>query len=107
MKITGLEEGRAEEVWESAGEIVRGGDVKNTGYIHALEGIVSGLDSDRGQTLPRKIAEGKYTKEELEETKEQMERRSSQEFRPEGERSFYKAWSDILLPLIEKGEGSE
>ncbi|KXA92716.1 hypothetical protein AKJ65_07145 [candidate division MSBL1 archaeon SCGC-AAA259E19] len=50
----------------------------------SLEGVVSGLDSDRELTLPRKIAEGKYTEKKLEEIKEQMKRRASQEFRRRG-----------------------
>ncbi|KXA89490.1 hypothetical protein AKJ62_03050 [candidate division MSBL1 archaeon SCGC-AAA259D14] len=104
VKIPGLREGKAKKVSKSAREIVQDVGESAQGYIQALEGIVSGLEPDRELTLPRKIAEGKCSREELEKIREQMERRASQEFRPTGERKYDEAWVEFLRALIETEE---
>lgn len=107
VKVPGLREGKAKEVSESAEEILRDAGGSGHGYIHALNGIISGLDPEEEHTLPRRISEGFYSVEELEKIKSQMEDRASEQFRPSEERRFNEAWSDILTALIEIEENDE
>lgn len=69
------------------------------GYRHALEGIIQTLEEERLLTMPQKISEGKYPKNELKNIKEEMQARATHEFRPANERGFNRAWSDILEAL--------
>lgn len=88
---------------EMFGKIVQGKmeDEVWEGYHRALGGMVSGLESGNDLTLARQIADGKYSREELEDLKKEMEEKSAQEFRPPDERGFNDAWSDVLQVLTE------
>lgn len=71
------------------------------GYRDALEGILEALSSDNNLNLPNQIEEGKFSIENLESIREEMEERSSQEFRPEYELGYSSAWSDVLQVITE------
>lgn len=71
------------------------------GYHRALEGIVVALNSDNDLTLPQQIATEKISLEKLEDLKEKMEERASQDFRSEDERGYNDAWSTVLQVIIE------
>lgn len=107
VEVPGLEDGRAKEVKEGAREILEEASEDVQGYIHALEGVLSSLKSDRSLTLPQKIAKDDYPLEKLKKRKEEMEGRASQDFRPPNERGYYEAWKDLLAAAIEKEKASE
>ncbi len=67
----------------------------------ALKGIVEALNSENDLTLPKQIAEDKFSTEKLEALREEVEERSSQEFRPEDEQGYNSAWSDVLQVITE------
>ncbi|KXB04398.1 hypothetical protein AKJ49_02140 [candidate division MSBL1 archaeon SCGC-AAA382A03] len=69
------------------------------GYRHALEGVLTALESDRVLTLPNKISAEKYSKEKLEEIRKEMKSRALHDFRPAEEKGFNEAWADILEAL--------
>lgn len=91
---------RAEEMYD---KIVQGNMNVGIweGYQRALGGMVKALDSDNKLTLPSQISEEKFSIEKLRKLKGEMEGRSSQKFRPENDRGFNAAWSDILKVITE------
>ncbi len=94
-KIPNIGEKGAQKIINSAKDHMKE-EMRIDGYRRALQGILATLDSDRVLTLPRKISEGKYSKEELETIKKEMETRASHKFRPEEERGFNEAWRDLI-----------
>lgn len=101
-----IRDGKIDKAEEMLEKIVQGNMRVNVwkGYHRALEGAAESLDSDDDLTLPRQIAGGKVSLDKLEEFQEDMEVKSSQEFRSENERGFNSAWADILQVIIEDAE---
>lgn len=98
--VPGLREGKAEETLEFARKYLEESG-KGIGYKQALNGVIVALDSDHELTLPQKIAEEKYSRDELEEIRDEMDTRADQDFRPEDEKGFSQAWADILEALLD------
>lgn len=98
-----VRDGDIDEAEEMFDKIVQGNMKVNVweGYRRALEGIIEALDSDNDLTLPRQIAQGKFSLEKLEKLRGEMEDKSSQEFRPEDEQGYNSAWSDVLQVITE------
>lgn len=98
-----IRDGKTDKAEEMLENIVQGNMKVNIwrGYRRALEGAVEALDSDEELTLPRQMAEDKFSLEKLETIQEEMESKSSQEFRSESERGFNSAWADILQVIVE------
>lgn len=76
------------------------------GYRLALQGMVAALETGDELTLIRRIVDGKCLRENIQELIRQMRDKTSQEFRPEDERGFSKAWMDVLQILLEKLEST-
>ncbi|KXA89630.1 hypothetical protein AKJ57_05075 [candidate division MSBL1 archaeon SCGC-AAA259A05] len=98
VKVPCLEKGKAKEVLDSGKELQ--GSIQ--GYRRAMEGTVSALDSERDLTLIRKIADGEFTEEKLEEIQKEMKTKATQDFRPSDERGFSEAWVDILEVILKE-----
>lgn len=98
-----VQKGDVDKAKEMLDKIVQGNMKVNVweGYQGALKGIVEALDSDNDLTLPQQISEDKFSMEKLENLREEVEERSSQEFRPEDEKGYNSAWSDVLQVIIE------
>ncbi|MBS3815135.1 MAG: hypothetical protein KGY45_01080 [Hadesarchaea archaeon] len=92
-----------DKVQEMYDKIVQGNmdDEVWEGYHMALEGMVESLESGEELTLPRQIANDKYSKDRLEEISKEMENRATQEFRTPQEKGFNKAWADVLKVITE------
>lgn len=91
---------KAQEMYE---KIVQGNmdDGLWEGYQTALKGMIEALDSGDDLTLPRQIADEKYSKKRLKKIRKEMESRASQEFRAADERGFNMAWADVLKVMLE------
>ncbi|KXA99134.1 hypothetical protein AKJ45_00535 [candidate division MSBL1 archaeon SCGC-AAA261F19] len=98
-----LRDGNLGKAKEMSDRIVQGDlDAKVwEGYHMALEGMISGLEAGNDLALIRQIADGKYSKKELEDLKKKMEQKSAQKFIPPDERGFNDAWADVLQVMIE------
>lgn len=98
-----LRDGNIGKAKEMLDKIVQGklDDDVWEGYHMALDGMVSGLEAGNDLALIRQIADGKYSKKELEGLKKEMEEKSAQKFISPGERGFNDAWADVLQVMIE------
>ncbi|MFP4005753.1 MAG: helix-hairpin-helix domain-containing protein [Candidatus Hadarchaeia archaeon] len=108
IKIPCLREGKAKKLSKSAEKIIEKSNAGGSGYIKALEGILNGLDSNHELTLSQEISENKHSEKKLENIRERMKERSSQEFRPAEERSYNEAWVEVITAIIElkRSEGN-
>lgn len=97
-KIPKVGKESAKEILNAARKIW-GKEERIEGYRRALKGALKGLKSDRVLTYARRIAEDRYSDEQLKEFKKEMKERSSQEFRPPDERGYCEGWADILEAL--------
>lgn len=98
-----VRDGDIDKAEEMLDKIVQG-DLKPgvwEGYRKALRGMVEALTSGDELTLPRQIAGDNFSIEKLKDIREEMRGRYSQNFRPEYERGFNKAWSDVLEVITE------
>ncbi len=66
------------------------------GYLLALNGIISSVDTNDVQTLAYKLAEQKLSKSEIKEALADSKRIVDQSFRPDFERGYELAWIDLL-----------
>lgn len=108
VTIPGMGEGRAKEVKQSARDLARevGGDTQ--GYRRALKGLIEGLDDERSLSLSHKVADGKYNLEKLKEIRKEIDKKTSQTFRPPNEISYFEALSEFLDAVMElKQESNE
>ncbi|MGC8816262.1 MAG: hypothetical protein ACP5PX_00365 [Candidatus Hadarchaeum sp.] len=72
------------------------------GYLLALQGMVSALESGGELAAINKVLEKKYSGEQIAEIISETRSRIAQKFRPADERGFNTAWVDILSELSVK-----
>lgn len=98
-----VRDGKKHEAEEMFEKIVQGRmeDSVWEGYHRALKGMIEGLNSDNDLTLPKQIADDNLSMEKLEKLWIEMDEMSSQKFRPENERGYTAAWSDVLQVVVE------
>jgi len=102
-------EKNAKNAREKLEEICQGLDLTGEfwrGYRLALQGMVAALETGDELTLIRRIVDGKCPRENIQEFIRQTRDKISQEFRPEDERGFSKAWIDVLQIFLEKLESA-
>jgi len=80
-------------------EINRGLDLNDEfwkGYRLALYGMIAALEAGDELTVIRRIINGGYTQQSIQELLNQTKARLSNAFRPKDERGFNTAWVDVL-----------
>lgn len=70
------------------------------GYRLALHGIVAAIEAGDELMVIRRILEGRYPRENIQELIKQMNDRLSNAFRPKDERGFNTAWVDVLQIIL-------
>ena len=75
------------------------GDESDRGYLLALQGMVSALESGGDLSAINKILEKKYDHEKVSELIRGTKARLSQKFRPKDEQGFNAAWVNFLSEL--------
>jgi len=84
---------------EKLEEINRGLDPNDEfwkGYRLALHGIIAALEAGDELTVIRRIVNGGYARQQIQELHNQVNARLSDAFRPKDERGFDTAWVDVL-----------
>lgn len=66
------------------------------GYCLALHGMIAALEAGDELTVIRRIVNGGYTQQGIQELLNQAKARLSDAFRPKDERGFNTAWVDVL-----------
>ena len=66
------------------------------GYLLALQGMVAALEAGTEQAVIKKLVNGGYGKERVEELIKEAKRRLSQKFRHKDERGFDTAWVEVI-----------
>lgn len=92
---------RAKEVLEI---INRGLDLDDEfwkGYRLALHGMTAALEAGDELTVIRRIINGGYTQQSIQELLNQAKARISDSFRPKDERGFNTAWVDVLQIFLQ------
>lgn len=87
---------KAKEVLEV---INRGLDLNDEfwkGYRLALQGMIAALETGDELTVIRRIINGGYTRQDIQELLNQANARLSNAFRPKDEQGFNTAWVDVL-----------
>ncbi|MBC7219148.1 MAG: hypothetical protein H5T49_03320 [Hadesarchaea archaeon] len=82
------------------------GDEFMRGYLLALQGMISALESGGELSTINKVLEKKYSNEQIAEIINEARGRTSQKFRPADERGFDTAWVDVLSELSVKDHES-
>jgi len=90
---------RAREWLELNRSEINAGDEFLKGYLLALQGMVSALESGGELSAINKVLEKKYSREQIAELIRETRDRISQKFRPEDEHGFDTAWIDVLNEL--------
>jgi len=70
------------------------------GYLTALEGMVSAVESGDDLTLLKQIANSPKPREKIEQYLAEMQTRVSQDFRPREEIGYNTAWVEVLQAFI-------
>jgi hypothetical protein len=91
---------KAREWLEQNKATLNQGDESGRGYLLALQGMVSALESGGDLSTVNKILEKKYDHEKVSELVRSTKARLSQKFRPKDERGFDAAWVDFLNELF-------
>jgi len=84
---------------EKLEEINRGLDPNDEfwkGYRLALHGMIAAIEAGDELTVIRRILNGGYTRQHIQELLNQANARLSDVFRPKDERGFDTAWVDVL-----------
>jgi hypothetical protein len=89
----------AREWLEANQNQLRSGDEFTRGYLLALQGMVSALESGSELATVNKVLEGKYSAEQIAEIIREAKNRISQKFRPRDEQGFDTAWVEVLNEL--------
>ena len=74
-------------------------DESSWGYLLALQGMVSALETGGELSALSKILEKKYTQEQMAELMKEAKSKASQKFRTKDEQGFNAAWMDFLNEL--------
>ncbi|WP_048150445.1 hypothetical protein [Palaeococcus ferrophilus] len=76
-----------------------GEDEWGKGYDRAIEGFLSALKDNEGDSLIFKLI-NEFEREKASELKEHFERLASQEFRDEYEKGYFTAWAELLKAYL-------
>ncbi|MEM4202215.1 MAG: hypothetical protein QW786_03305 [Candidatus Hadarchaeum sp.] len=96
----------AKEWLEAALSMTNSGDEFARGYLLALEGMVSAMESGGELSTINKVLEKNYSSEQIAEIISEAKTRIAQKFRPTDERGFDTAWIDVLNELCAKSPES-
>ena len=66
------------------------------GYLLALQGMVVALEAGAEQAVIKRLVNGEYGKERVEELIKEARRRLSRKFRHKDERGFDTAWIEVI-----------
>lgn len=69
------------------------------GYLLALQGMISALESSNELSAITKLLDKKYEPKQVAQLVREAKARISQKFRPDDERGFDAAWVDVLRTL--------
>ncbi|MGQ9788111.1 MAG: hypothetical protein ACUVQM_02180 [Candidatus Hadarchaeaceae archaeon] len=94
----------AREWLEESRNKINAGDGFMRGYLLALQGMVSALESGGELSTINKVLEKKYSNEQIAEIINEAKGRISQKFRAADERGFDTAWIDVLSELAKNHE---
>jgi len=94
---------------EKLEEINRGLDPNDEfwkGYRLALHGMIVALEAGDELTVIRRIVNGGYARQHIQELLNQANARLSEAFRPNDERGFDTAWVDVLKIFLSEMRGT-
>lgn len=80
-------------------ERIVGEDEWGKGYSRAIEGFISALKDNEGDSLIFKLI-NEFDREKAKELLENFEGIASQEFRDDYERGYYTAWKELLTAYL-------
>ncbi|MEM3420874.1 MAG: hypothetical protein QW835_06395 [Candidatus Hadarchaeum sp.] len=95
----------AKEWLEATRSKTNSGDEFTKGYLLALQGMVSAMESGGELSTINKVLEKNYG-EQIAEILNEAKTRTAQKFRPADERGFDTAWIDVLNELCAKNSES-
>lgn len=90
---------RAREWLEQNKGTINPGDEFEKGYFMALQGMVSALETGEELSVIKKVLNGGYKQEQINELIRDMKARLSLKFIPNDERGFSTAWIEVLQLL--------
>lgn len=93
---------KSKEWLEANKEVLDTKDEFYKGYLLALQGMISALESGVGLSVVSKILEKKYAQEQVAELSKRAKSRAVQKFRAKDEQGFNAAWVDFLNELSEE-----
>jgi len=77
-------------------------DSMKEGYLSALAGLISAVQNNDPNSLFLKAIKGEILKKDLEEIRKDFKNCSEEKFRTSEERSYLRAWYDILSIMLDK-----
>ncbi len=66
------------------------------GYLFALQGMVAALEADAEQAAIKRLVNGEYGEERIEELVKEARGRLPRKFRPKDEQGFDTAWIEVI-----------
>lgn len=70
------------------------------GYLLALQGMVAALESGSELSVVKRVVNGEYKQEQIEECIKSARERLSRKFRPKDEQGFSTAWVEVLQEFL-------
>ena len=94
------EDARRAREWLELNKVnVNPGNEFERGYLLALQGMVSALESGGELSAINKILKSKYDPTQVADIVKDAKAKLSQKFRLDDERGFYQAWMDVIQEL--------